>query len=194
MASKAKAKLEKDILEMEWKECRETIRNFDRTLSSFRIYSVLITLALMSIATELFIRSKIHEASIVELVTIAVIGVVFYLERHYRGFLLITVDRAIAIEDRLREHVYQTLGVNLNINELKVDVVRGVIWKKHDPSPKMISGLITKKRGSYNLFMKNAHWLLYFLLLLFNFLLLAFFLYPSPFLAFINLLRGAKCP
>jgi len=168
MASKAQPKIEKDVLQMEWKECRQTVRNIDKILTTLRIYSLAVTAALMGIATNFFVNKRSDAAVIATLATIALVTVEFCLERHYRGFLLVTVNRAVALEHRLKD-VYKNLNVDLDkVEKISVDCTETNV---------MISELIKKKRESYNWFWKEAHRLIYILLLLSNIALLIFFLY-----------------
>jgi len=166
MASKAQPVVERDVLETEWKECRETIRNFDKTLTTLRIASLTFAAALMSISTTFFVHQRIDAARIVAFSAFFLILFVFYLERHYRGFLLVTVDRAIALERRLQE-VYKAL--NINVGEIKISV-------KCKETSAMISGIIQEQRESYSWYLKEAHALIYILLLFFSGVLLVIFL------------------
>ena len=157
MASKTKLDKEREILVTVWKECRETVRNFDRTLTSLRIYSLVFAGALMGISTTFFMNDRIDAAVITAGATIALIAVVGFLERHYRGFLVTTSDTAIELEKMIRENVHKEIGIDLCQNT-------------------MISWVIKQRRESYGWFMKNAHVLMYVFLGAANFALIVFFL------------------
>ena len=167
MASRAQLVTEKGILEREWKECRQTIRNFDRTLTTLRIASLTFAAALMGISTNFFVNQRRDAAFIVTTGAFFLIFFVFYLERHYRGFLLVTVDRARALERRLQE-VYKALNINIDIITISV---------KCRETSAMISEVIREKRESYPLYQKEAHTLIYAFLELANIILLLIYLY-----------------
>jgi len=167
MATVAQLFTERRILEREWKECRETIRNFDRTLTTLRIASLTFAAALMGIATNFFMYKARDAASIVGVVVLFLIFFVFYLERHYRGFLLVTVDRAMALERRLQE-VYK--ASNIDVDKIKIPV-------KCKETSAMISGVIREKRESYPLYEKEAHTLIYIFLMLASIILVIIFRY-----------------
>lgn len=157
MASKTQGDKEREILVTVWKEFRETVRNFDRTLTSLRIYSLVFAGVLMSISTNFFMNKRIDAAVIAAGATIALIFVVGFLERHYRGFLVTTSDAAIELEKMIRENIHKDLGIDLCENT-------------------MVSWIIKQRRESYNWFMKNAHVLMYVFLVLANIVLIIFFL------------------
>ena len=170
--TKKQAELERDILETEWKECRETIRNFDRNLTTLRVYSLIVTVALMGVSADFFARGRTEAALLVALVTLALIVVVFFLERHYRGYLLITVERAITLERRLRS-VYkkQPMQTDLDLDELSISID----CKKQTKA--MITEVIKERHDLYGILRRNAHLLLFVVLLIFDFLLLLLFLF-----------------
>lgn len=164
---KEKLNLKVEILQKEWKECRETVRNFDTTLSWHRLYSVIVVLALLGIATDVFIEGNALPAIITTLVTLPFIVVVFFLERHYRGFMHITVKRARRLEKGLKD-VYKKLGVDLEKITIHIDC---------EETSAMISEVITKKRDTYNWFKKEAHTLIYVFLFVICFCILCYFIY-----------------
>lgn len=166
--SKAQAELERDILETEWKECRETIRNFDRNLTTLRVYSLIVTVALMGVSADFFAKGRTEAALLVAFVTLALVFVVFFLERHYRGYLLITVERAIALEKRLRS-VYKKRPMETDLDELSISID----CKKKTKA--MITEVIKERHESYNFFWKYAHVLVFGVLLILSFVLLIFF-------------------
>jgi len=168
VTSKAPAELERDVLETEWKECRETIRNFDRNLTTLRVYSLIAILALMGVSTDLFARGRSDAALIATGVTMALVSVVLFLERHYRGYLLITVDRAIALEKKLKG-VYKKQPLQADLDQLKIRVAC-------KETSAMITEVIKEGHDSYNWFVRNAHILVYIILILSNFALLIIFL------------------
>jgi len=167
--SKTQAELERDILETEWKECRETIRNFDRNLTTLRVYSLIVTVALMGVSADFFAKGRTEAALMVTGVTLALVIVVFFLERHYRGYLLITVERAIALEKRLRS-VYkkQPMQTDLDLDALTICID----CKKKTKA--MITEVIKERHDLYGILRKNAHLLLFVVLLISDFLLLFF--------------------
>ena len=112
---------------------------------------------LMSISTNFFMNKRIDAAVIAAGATIALILVVGFLERHYRGFLVTTSDAAIELEKMIRENIHKDLGIDLCENT-------------------MVSWIIKQRRESYNWFMKNAHVLMYVFLVLANIVLIIFFL------------------
>lgn len=164
---KTTTQVERDILENEWKECRETVRNFDRTLSWHRVYSIIVIVALMGIATDLFIRSNAVAALITGIATLFLLVIVFFLERHYRDFMLVTVQRAIRLEEELKR-VYKDLGVDLEKITIQVDC---------EQTHAMISDVIKKKRGRYHYFKREAHTLMYVFLGIVCLCLTLYFLY-----------------
>ena len=166
--SKPQAVLERDILETEWKECRESIRNFDRNLTTLRVYSLIVTVALMGVSADFFAKDRIDAAFTVALVTLALVFVVFFLERHYRGYLLITVERAIAIEKRLRS-VYKKQPMQTDLDELSISIN----CKKKTKA--MITEVIKERHDLYGVLRRNAHLLLFVVLFVFDFALLIFF-------------------
>ena len=125
--------------------------------------------ALMGISTNFFVHQRRDAASIITIGAFFLIFFVFYLERHYRGFLLVTVDRAIALERRLQE-VYRALNINVDIITISV---------KCEETSAMISEIIRKKRKSYPLYQKEAHTLIYIFLELTSIILLLIFRYIS---------------
>ena len=125
--------------------------------------------ALMGISTNFFVHQRRDAASIITIGAFFLIFFVFYLERHYRGFLLVTVDRAIALERRLQE-VYRALNINVDIITISV---------KCEETSAMISEIIRKKRESYPLYQKEAHTLIYIFLELTSIILLLIFRYIS---------------
>lgn len=163
---KTQAELERGILETEWKECRRTVRNFDSTLSWHRVYSIIAVGALLAIATDLFAESNAFAATIITFATLPLIAIVFLLERHYRDFMLVTVDRAIRLEEELKRF-YKDRGVDLEKITIRVGC---------EDTNAMISEVIKKKRRTYNWFKREAHTLTYLFLGLACFLLLAYFL------------------
>jgi len=167
MVSKAQPLLERDILETEWKECRKTIRNLDGNLTTLRVYSLIVAVAVMNISTSFFANKRSDAASIATCVTLALIFVVLCLERHYRGYLLITVERAIALEKKLKD-VYKKQPLQTNLDELKISV-------GCKETNAMITEIIKEKHDSYNWFWKNAHALVYYVLIAFNVVLLVIF-------------------
>jgi len=166
MTSKTQLNDERHILETEWKECRTTIRNFDSTLSWHRVYSIIAVGALLGIATDLFTKSNALGATIIAVATFLLIAIVFLLERHYRDFMLVTVERAIRLEEELKRF-YKDQGVDLGKVTIKIGC---------KDSNSMVSGVIKEKRSTYNWFKKEAHSLTYFFLALACLLLLAYFL------------------
>ena len=170
--TKKQAELERDILETEWKECRETIRNFDRNLTTLRVYSLIVTVALMGVSADFFARGRTEAACLVALVTLVLVFVVFCLERHYRGYLLITVERAIALEKRLRT-VYKKQPMQTDLDELIISIdCKG-------KTRAMITEVIKKRHDLYNILWKNAHKLVFVALFIFNLALLVYFIYFS---------------
>lgn len=167
--SKTQAKLERDILETEWKECRETIRNFDRNLTTLRVYSLIVTVALMGVSADFFAKGRPDAALVVTGATLALVFVVLCLERHYRGYLLITVERAIALEKRLRS-VYKKQPMQTDLDELSISID----CKKKTSA--MITEVIKERHELYNILWKNAHILVFYVLLIFNFVLLVYFI------------------
>lgn len=166
--SKTQAKLERDIFETEWKECRETIRNFDRNLTTLRVYSLIVTVALMGVSADFFAKSRIDAAFTVALVTFVLVSVVLCLERHYRGYLLITVERAIALEKRLRS-VYKKQPMQTDLDELSISID----CKRKTNA--MITEVIKERHESYSFFWKHAHILVFGVLLILSSALLIFF-------------------
>jgi hypothetical protein len=168
--SKAQAELERAILETEWKECRETIRNFDRNLTSLRVYSLVVTVALMGVSADFFAKGRIEAALTVASVAVALVFVVLFLERHYRGYLLIAVERAIALERRLRS-VYkrQPMQTDLDLDDLSISID----CKKKTKA--MITEVIKERHDSYNFFWKHAHALVFVVLLFLGLALLIIF-------------------
>lgn len=157
--------LERKILEMEWKECRRTVRNFDSTLSWHRVYSIIAVGALLAIATDLFAESNAVAATIITFATLPLIGIVFLLERHYRGFMLVTVARAIRLEEELKRFC-KDRGVDLEKITIRVSC---------EDTSAMISEVIKKKRETYNWVKKEAHTLTYVFLGLACLLLFVYF-------------------
>jgi len=170
MTSQAQLNTERHVLETEWKECRRTIRNFDRTLTTLRIASLTFAAALNSISANFFVNKRSDAAIIVTIAAFVLILFVFYLERHYRGFLLVTVDRAKALEDRL-QNVYK--GLNVNVEAIKIHI-------KCEETSEMISKIIQRERESYPFHLKEAHTLIYVFLELANIILIAIFLVIKP--------------
>lgn len=174
MGSKAQPELEKEksdleieILQKEWKECRETIRNFDRTLTLLRISSLAFATTLIGVSTNFFVGKKSHAASLTMFGAILLTLFVYYLERHYRGFLITTVDRGIKLEHRLKE-AFKKRGVDLDKLKIRVDCKE---------TSEMISGAIKERRESYPWYWKEAHKLIYVLLEVLNIIVFAIFLY-----------------
>lgn len=173
MGSKAKPELEKEIfdlereiLQKEWKECRETIRNFDRTLTMLRISSLAFVATLIGVSTSFFVDEKSPAASLTMFGAIILTLFVYYLERHYRGFLITTVDRGIRLEHRLKE-VFKKRGVDLDNLKIRVDCKE---------TSEMISGAIKKRRESYPWYWREAHKLIYVFLEVVNISLFVIFL------------------
>jgi len=162
-----KFNLEKEILQKEWKECRETVRNFDRTLTMLRISSLAFVATLISVSTSLFMDEKSLAAFLTMFGASLLTLFVYYLERHYRGFLIVTVNRAIRLEHRLKE-IFKNRGVDLD--KLKIRVACR-------ETSEMLSGVIKERRESYHWYTKEAHGLIYVFLEILNIVLLVIFLY-----------------
>ena len=174
MGSKAQSKLEKEksdleieILQEEWKECRETIRNFDRTLTLLRVSSLAFVATLIGVSTNFFVGKNSYAASLTMFGAILLTLFVYYLERHYRGFLITTVDRGIRLEHRLKE-VFKKRGVDLDKLKIHVDCKE---------ISEMISGAIKERRESYPWCWREAHKLIYIFLEAVNISLFVIFLY-----------------
>lgn len=166
--AKTQAELERDILETEWKECRETIRNQDKNLTTLRVYSLIVTVALMGVSADFFAKGRTDAALAIAVVTLALVFVVLCLERHYRGYLLITVERAIALERRLRS-VYKKQPMQTDLDELSISID----CKKKTEA--MITEVIKERHDSYNPFWKHAHILVFVVLLILSVALIIFF-------------------
>jgi len=173
MSNKAQPELEKErldleieILQKEWKECRETIRNFDGTLTLLRISSLAFAATLIGVSTNFFVAEKSHAASLTMFGAILLILFVYYLERHYRGFLIITVERGIRLEHRLKE-VFKKRGVDLDKLKIRVDCKE---------TSEMISGAIKERRESYPWYWREAHKWIYVFLEIVNIILFVIFL------------------
>jgi len=165
--TKTQAEFEREILETEWKECRETIRNFDKNLTTLRVYSLIVTVALMGVSTDFFAKGRTEAAWLVTFVTLALVFVVLCLERHYRGYLVVSVERAIVLENRLRT-VYKKTPMQTDLDELSMSI-------DCKETRAMLTEVIKERHNSYNIFWKYAHILVFVVLLIFNFALLIFF-------------------
>ena len=167
MTDKSQAELEKDVLETEWKECRETIRNLDRNLTTLRVYSLIVAVALMGVSTDFFAKDKPDAGFWVAVLTLVLISTVGCLERHYRGYLLTAVERAIALENKLRS-VYKKQPIQTDLDELSISI-------DCRKTRAMITEVIKERHDSYNFFWKQAHILVYAVLIIANVALIIFF-------------------
>lgn len=99
------------IANVEYKECRSAILNFDKILTDLRIKGITLILAFSGVAAltgqkvlVLKLESIIINAAIViQLVTLVLIYSVYKLDKMYTMFLVVAVDRARAIEQKFSE-------------------------------------------------------------------------------------------
>ncbi len=101
------------IANVEYKECRSAILNFDKILTDLRIKGITLILAFSGAAAltaqkVLVLKLGyliINAAVVIQLVTLVLIYSVYKLDKMYTTFLVVAVDRALAIEQKFSENL-----------------------------------------------------------------------------------------
>jgi hypothetical protein len=147
----------RDIILEEWKECRASIREFDRTVTHLRSYTVLVTIALMAIGA--FLASP--RGLVVEALALAFLFAEYYLATHYRGYLHAVVKRAIALEKLLKPVISPK-----------------IVLEGHGTTGMLSEVIAVQRENAYGFLVAEAHNLLYLLLYAVDSALIIFTLSP----------------
>ena len=141
-----------DILFEEWKQCRASIREFDRTVTHLRSYTVLVTIALLAIGGFFASNQQTNRGLVIEALALAFLFAEYYLATHYRGYLHAVVNRAEMLESLLRP----AISPRIVLYERKGEKI-------------VTSGMLTEvigvqRENAYGFLVAEAHKLLYLLL------------------------------
>ena len=141
-----------DILFEEWKQCRASIREFDRTVTHLRSYTVLVTIALLAIGGFFASNQQTARGLVIEALALAFLFAEYYLATHYRGYLHAVVKRAEKLETLL-----------MPSNSPRIDLYR------ENRTMKGTNGMLTEvigvqRENAYGFLVAEAHKLLYLLL------------------------------
>ncbi len=154
-----------DIILEEWKECRASIREFDRTVTHLRSYTVLVTIALLAIGGFFASTQQSTRGLVIEALALAFLFAEYYLATHYRGYLHAVVRRATELENLLKP---------------AISPKSPTIVLDGNPTDGMLTEVISvQAKNAYGFLVAEAHNLLYLLLFGVDSALIIFTLSPA---------------
>ena len=142
-----------DILFEEWKQCRASIREFDRTVTHLRSYTVLVTIALLAIGGFFASNQQTNRGLVIEALALAFLFAEYFLATHYRGYLHAVVKRAEALENLL-----------IPFNSPRIELYEDDEGIKRGTNGMLTEIIGVQRENAYGFLVAEAHNLLYLLL------------------------------